>query len=179
MTVTVTDITERGSVSSPTYTVDPGAACPSYTADPGATCPTYTADDGAICPAYTDRGTVTNPFFQGSSETDTDTTPPVLSNFHANVVSHTYVEFDWDTDEPATCRIQYDAANPPSGSATFVTHTHLVLNNRAVIAVDLVRGHTYYVRAYSEDAYGNGRASDVYVFTTRDTDHAGGRPRPA
>jgi len=152
--VTTTAITERGAVSSPSYTAAATVSCPTYTA----------------------RDTVTNPFYQGTSETGTDTTAPVLTNFHANVISFTYVEFDWDTDEPANCRIQYGTTNPPGGADSTVSHTHLILTQRAITATGLTPGTTYYVRARSLDAYDNSGASDVHVFTTADTGDAGGRP---
>ena len=154
MTVTATDITERGAVSSPSYT----------------------ERDTVSAPTYTDRGTPTNPYYQGSSETGTDTDGPVISNFHANDISSTYAEFDWDTNEPGTCWIQYGTVNPPSGADSIVSHSHLILTNRAITAVDLDPATAYYVRARSTDAYGNQGNFGVFVFTTADTGDAGGRP---
>ena len=153
--VTSTTITARGTISSPTYT----------------------ARGTISSPAFTARGTVTNPYYQGSTETETDQTAPVISNFHANVVSLTYVVFDWDTDEPATCHIKY-GTDPLVGTGTVVSHDHLIMTNRNITASGLARGKTYYVRARSTDAYDNTGATGVYVFTTANTDDAGGAPIP-
>ena len=153
--VTSTTITERGAVSSPTYTERGSISSPTFTARPE----------------------VTNPYYQDEAETETDQTPPTISNFHANVISRTYAEFDWDTDEPATCKIEYGPSEPLSG--TVVTHSHLVVGNRSVLASGLTKGTTYYIEARSTDAYGNtSPRGTLYIFTTANTDDGGGAPIP-
>ena len=156
--VTSTTITERSAVSSPSYTERSAISSPTYTA----------------------RDTITNPFYQGRTETETDQTAPVISNFHANCVSRTYVEFDWDTDEPATCWIEVGTNAVLTGVSTVASHSHLVIRDRAIVATNLTKGTTYYVYVKSTDAYENtGYAPaihEVYIFTTANTDDAGGAP---
>jgi len=155
--VTSTDITERGAVTRPDYTARGAVSSPTMTA----------------------RGAVTNPYYKDEAETQTDQTAPTISNFHANAISRTYAEFDWDTNEPATCHIQYGTSEPVGGTDTIVTHAHLVVNGRSVIAVGLSKGTTYYIEARSTDAYGNtSPRGTYYVFTTADVGDGGGAPEP-
>ena len=128
---------------------------------------------------FSGRSALTPIYAIPAGETETDQTAPVLSNFHANAVGQTDAEFDWDTDEPATCWIQYTTDLLPGGSDPIVSHAHLVMSNRKITAVDLTRGTTYHIRAKSVDAYGNlGATPDIYAFTTAETDTPGSGPVP-
>lgn len=137
------------------------------------TCSEYT---GYTCPTYTEWTGATNPFVgTGTTGTASDTTPPVMSGFTAITISDTWASFKWETDEPATCRVDIGKSFPFTSAVSFV-HAHYVMGERNVVATGLIKDTTYYVIGYSTDIYGNGTQAGVHTFKTAGTGGIGGEP---
>lgn len=163
----MTTYTER-TLGATTFT-ERSLATPSYTQRSLAT-PTFTERSAMATVTWTERGTVTPTYFT----TDTTTTvygddePPAISNAHANLMYATYVELDWDTDEPANCLV-YWTTNSVATLGVWNkgdTHAHYITNNRRYVVSSLAEKTTYYYRMQSEDVFGNGVRSDTYYFIT-------------
>jgi hypothetical protein len=157
MTLTTTDITTRDA-----------ATCPAYS--PGT----------ITCPSYDVRAALSNPFETGGADTGTttgtDTTGPVISNIRALVISDTFAKMAWETDEPATCCVQWSTSNPVPPSASSTIHTHYVIGERSVKIGTLKTSTTYYFNVRSTDIYGNGSAKAGLYFKTAASSGFGGDP---
>jgi len=100
----------------------------------------------------------------------------VISGFHAVTISDTWASFGWQTDEPATCYIQWAESEPlPPGSPS-ETHTHLVMGDRVVVATNIKTSTVYYISVRSTDAYGNGSHRPGYHFMSAQAGGIGGEP---
>lgn len=119
--------------------------------------------------SFTERAALDQTYFIGSNETETDQTDPVISNVHYNWVHNDSVEVDWDTNEPANCRVDISTHTPPwEGTEvdTGVTHEHYVLCDRSY-EIDGLAGDTYhYIQIRSADVYGNEEITGFYKFKT-------------
>jgi len=178
MTATTTDITARTAATCPSYSTD-AATCPSYTERTAASSHDYTA--GAItAPDYTEASTLTNPFSGTDTDTGTgtgtDATGPVISNLRALVISDTWVEFAWETDEPGTCYAGIHTDSLGAALTLATTHTHYVIGERSVLVKGAKTNTTYYITIKSTDIYGNGSINRDKMFRTAQAGGLGGEP---
>lgn len=94
--------------------------------------------------------------------TQTDVTPPVISNIHVVNITNTSGIVMWDTDEPANSFVQYGttvAYGSSESSAGYLTNHSIQLNG-------LSPGTLYHFRVASTDIAGNGATSTDDNFTT-------------
>jgi len=98
--------------------------------------------------------------------TQPDTTPPTISNVSSPVVDRNSATITWNTDEPATSKVEYSTSSDLSNSTTTSEITDPRLEH-SVIIPNLLSQETYYYRAISRDIAGNIATSDIYSFTTK------------
>ncbi|MFA5799182.1 MAG: fibronectin type III domain-containing protein [Patescibacteria group bacterium] len=91
-----------------------------------------------------------------------DVTPPLISNIQVININDTSALVTWDTDEPATTRVDYglDAGYGSQGSAVGYQTSHSVQLN------GLTPGTTYHFRVASTDNSGNPAQSPDGTFVT-------------
>ena len=92
-----------------------------------------------------------------------DTTPPVISNVQSSGVTHNSATVSWDTDEPATSRVEYGLTL--SYGSTTTLDSNLVTRHSQSLS-GLSPSTLYHYRVRSRDAVGNERISSDYTFTT-------------
>ena len=92
-----------------------------------------------------------------------DTTPPVISNVKATLVTNIKFQITWTTDERSSTQAEYGLTNS-YGSFTNLG-TNLVLSHTRTIG-GLSRRTTYHYRVISVDSAGNKAVSGDYTFTT-------------
>jgi hypothetical protein len=92
-----------------------------------------------------------------------DTTPPVISDVNAVNIVMMGATITWDTDEPATSRVQY-GATAIYGNST-LEDSNLVTGH-SVNITDLIPGIEYHYRVISKDSSGNEKISIDYTFKT-------------
>ena len=100
-----------------------------------------------------------------SFTTAADTTAPVISDVSAGRITDVRAVVSWNTDEPATTQVEYGTSEGGPYPFSTTLNPALVLTHGAVLA-GLSPDTTYYYRALSSDAYGNGAVSDEQSFTT-------------
>jgi hypothetical protein len=101
--------------------------------------------------------------FTTLGETPSDTTPPVITDVGVANIVMTEATITWDTDEPATSRVQY-GATVSYGNST-VEDSNLVTGH-SVNLTDLIPGIGYHYRVISKDSSNNEKISIDYKFTT-------------
>jgi hypothetical protein len=93
-----------------------------------------------------------------------DSIPPVISNAKAINITMTGATITWDTDEPATSRVEYGTSAASYGNST-VEDGDLVTGH-SVELKDLTAGREYHYRVVSKDSSSNEKISIGYKFTT-------------
>jgi PKD repeat protein len=91
-----------------------------------------------------------------------DTTPPVFSSVQASSIGANSATITWNTDEPATSRVDYGTTSTYGQNVTdgtLTTSHSLTVNN-------LTAETTYHYRVTSVDGSGNSGSSTDYTFTT-------------
>jgi hypothetical protein len=92
-----------------------------------------------------------------------DGIPPGISNVNAVNITRTTAVITWDTDEPATSRVEYGATasygNSTSEDSDLVT-------GHSVNLTDLIPGIEYHYRVISKDSLSNEKISIDYTFKT-------------
>jgi hypothetical protein len=91
-----------------------------------------------------------------------DETPPVISNVNAGNITMTGATITWDTDEPATSRVEYG----PSGYGNSTVEDNNLVTGHSVNLTSLIPGIKYHYRVISKDSSGNEKISIDYTFTT-------------
>jgi hypothetical protein len=94
---------------------------------------------------------------------DVDITPPVISRVQSSKITHNSVTISWDTDEPATSRVEYGLTTSYGSSTTL--DSNLVMTHVQNIS-GLSSSTLYHYRVSSRDTAGNERISSDYTFTT-------------
>lgn len=93
-----------------------------------------------------------------------DTTPPVISNVQVTSTTDTTATIAWTTDEPSNSQVQYGTI---SGSYPSSKNNTNMVTSHSVTLTGLGANTTYYFRAASTDASGNGpTTSSEGTFTT-------------
>jgi hypothetical protein len=92
-----------------------------------------------------------------------DGIPPVISDINAVNIVRTGATITWNTDEPATSRVEY-GATASYGNST-VEDSNLVTGH-SVNLTDLIPGIEYHYRVISKDSSSNGKISIDYIFKT-------------
>jgi hypothetical protein len=92
-----------------------------------------------------------------------DGEPPVISNVKAINIMKTGATITWDTDEPATSRVEY-GATASYGNSTVEDGNFMT--GHSVNLTDLVPGIEYHYRVVSKDSLDNEKISVEYKFTT-------------
>jgi hypothetical protein len=105
-----------------------------------------------------------------------DETPPVISGVNAVNITMTGATITWDTDEPATSRVQY-GATVSYGNST-VEDSNLVTGH-SVDLTDLIPGIEYHYRVISKDSSSNEKISIDYKFTTPGEDKIDAKVYPS
>ncbi len=95
-----------------------------------------------------------------------DLTPPAFSNISAGSITENSVTITWNTDEPATSRVEY-GENLSYGSQTALDPALVI--SHSVVVNGLDAWTTYHYRVKSNDGAGNQGISGDNVFTTDDT----------
>ena len=92
--------------------------------------------------SWTEVVAVGSGFYRGSSDTQTDQTPPVIitTSVHANVIGTNYARLDWDTDEEANCRVRVATTKPPA----MATASAKTTTTGSITAPATNRGRTRY-----------------------------------
>jgi len=93
----------------------------------------------------------------------TDITPPVFSAVSANSISATSENITWQTNEPATSRVEYGTTTA-FGSFSALNSSKITSHSRTLS--NLSADTTYYYRLISEDTAGNTAVSGNFSFTT-------------
>jgi hypothetical protein len=91
-----------------------------------------------------------------------DTTDPIISNIVATVTGTTTATITWDTDEPATSRVDYGLT---SGYGSNVSNGSLVTSH-SINLTGLTDGTLYHYKVTSVDGSGNDAESTDLTFTT-------------
>jgi mannan endo-1,4-beta-mannosidase len=91
-----------------------------------------------------------------------DTTPSVISNVNAGDITMTAATITWDTDEPATSRVEYG----PSGYGNSTVEDSNLVTGHSVDLTSLIPGIEYHYRVISKDSSGNEKISIDYTFKT-------------
>jgi hypothetical protein len=92
-----------------------------------------------------------------------DETPPVVSDISAVDITNTGATITWNTNEPATSRVQY-GATAIYGNST-LEDSNLVTGH-SVNITDLIPGIEYHYRVISKDSSSNEKISIDYTFKT-------------
>jgi hypothetical protein len=92
-----------------------------------------------------------------------DITPPVISNIQVINITETSAIVTWQTDEPATSRVEYGLTN--SYELGSITVSDLVTSH-SIPLYSLTPNTTYHFRVISSDASGNTAQSDDRTFQT-------------
>lgn len=108
---------------------------------------------------------------------DPDDEFPEISNVHCNTLKSTYIELDWDTNEPANCLVRYSTDPAMATYTSGAQHEHYVSTNRSYMITGLTADTTYYFRIVAYDRTGNGVISVKYQFKTADVEKAGTPPQ--
>jgi hypothetical protein len=92
-----------------------------------------------------------------------DGIPPAVFNVNAVNITMTGATITWDTDEPATSRVQY-GATASYGNSTLEDGN--LVTGHSVNITDLIPGIEYHYRVISKDSSGNEKISIDYAFKT-------------
>jgi hypothetical protein len=110
-----------------------------------------------------------------SNEADTtsstpDTTPPVLSNVQLASKTDTTAVIVWTTDEPSDSEVRYGTNSSSWGNYPSQKTDSTMVSSHSITLTGLSQNTTYYFRAGSSDASGNGPTiSNEKTFTTEST----------
>jgi hypothetical protein len=105
-----------------------------------------------------------------------DGIPPLISNVRAVDITDTGATITWDTDEPATSRVQY-GVTASYGNST-IEDSDLVTGH-SVNLTDLISGIEYHYRVISKDSLSNEKISIDYKFTTSSEDKIDAKVYPS
>ena len=119
------------------------------------------AGNTAISPDFSFRTLV------ASSNSNTDTTGPVISNFAVGSITPTQVTVTWTTNEDSDSQVQY-GTNTSYGSASSVNST--LVKVHSVNITGLTANTTYHYRIKTKDGAGNLTTGDDQTFTTAQSD---------
>ena len=99
------------------------------------------------------------------STTNTDTTPPEITNVVQTAVDGSKVEVSWETDELSTSKIEY-SVNPafPTNETSTVTSASFVTKHKLTLA-GLTPNTTYFYRVIATDGPGNAAMVQPPTFT--------------
>ena len=101
--------------------------------------------------------------FTFTTQTSTDTVPPVIEGVAATNVTHSSATIGWTTNEAADSQVEYGV----TGSYGNITTRNLSLvGTHAQVLSGLLPETVYYFRVLSRDAAGNLAASGGFTFTT-------------
>jgi PGF-pre-PGF domain-containing protein len=97
------------------------------------------------------------------TDTDTDDTPPVISNVVSAGITNNSASITWDTDEPSDSMVIYGTT---SGVYTSEEYNVAEVTSHNVTLTGLDAEATYYYLVSSTGTSGNAAESEEYIFTT-------------
>jgi hypothetical protein len=92
-----------------------------------------------------------------------DTTAPLISGVTAALIASTSATIVWNTDEPATCQIEYGKTKKYGMLTEQMSGD---MTSHSMTLTGLSAGAVYHYRVVSKDAAGNLAVSPDYAFTT-------------
>ncbi|MFC1746040.1 fibronectin type III domain-containing protein [Candidatus Riflebacteria bacterium] len=95
--------------------------------------------------------------------TEADQLAPTLSNIQATGITETSATITWNTNEPATSRVEYGLSALYGSSTTELTD---LTTSHTVILTSLKANSQYHYRVKSKDAAGNEVTSADFIFST-------------
>ncbi|KAA3618380.1 MAG: T9SS C-terminal target domain-containing protein [Calditrichaeota bacterium] len=98
-----------------------------------------------------------------SSQTQSDTTAPVISQLQVLAITESAATIQWQTDEPATAQVEYGLT---SSYGQFSPLNSSYQNSHSISVENLLGNTTYHFRVSSQDAAGNSSVSADSIFTT-------------
>jgi PGF-pre-PGF domain-containing protein len=98
------------------------------------------------------------------SDTDTDDTPPVISNMVSTGITNNSATITWDTDESSDSLVRYGTTSEVYTSEEYNNAAEVTSHNLSLTGLDAEA--TYYYLVSSTDTSGNAAESAEYRFTT-------------
>ena len=99
------------------------------------------------------------------SATNTDTTPPTISNLRDTTIDSSKVTISWTTDELANSKVEYSTDFTFPTAQTLSVSDAAFVTTRSLLITGLRPNTTYYYRARSTDQAGNTTTTPAPSFT--------------